>query len=55
MVAKNFHIVYEPSEWYTFDDPRGVSDIEVTINNQAADRAFVARRKIKGGWGMGYS
>ena len=52
VVAKNLHIVNEPSEWYTFDGPGGVSDIDVTLMNQAADRAFVARWEVKGGWGL---
>ena len=52
MVAKNLYIANEPSEWYTYDGPRCVSDIDMKLMNPAADRAFVARCEVKGGWGL---
>ncbi len=50
--ANSLHILNEPSEWYTFDGPGGVSDIDVSFMNEAANRTFNVRWEIRGGWGL---
>lgn len=40
LLSGRLHALNEPSEQYTFDNGRGVSDIDVTIANSAALRTF---------------
>lgn len=42
----------ELSEWYTFDTPRAVGDIDVTLMNAVANRVFFVVWEIKGRWGL---
>lgn len=38
ILAEDMHVLNEPSEWFTFCGPRGVSDIDLTVANKACDR-----------------
>lgn len=40
LISGRLHTLNEPSELYTFDNSRGVSDIDLTIANEAALRTF---------------
>jgi len=51
-ISNRVHILNEPSEWYTFDGPRGKSDIDVTLVNEAAKRTFEISWKVMGGTGV---
>lgn len=51
-VARDVQVVNEPSEWYTFDGPRGRSDIDVTFVNAAAMRVFGFEWSVLGGHGV---
>jgi len=51
-VSKDIRVVNEPSEWYTFDDPMGKSDIDVTFVNEAALGVFAFEWSVLGGYGV---
>ena len=52
MVAKCVMVLNEASDYYTFDGPRGASDIDVTAANGAATTAFTFRWRVCDGWGI---
>lgn len=47
--ASGLHVLNAPSSYYTFDGPRGKSDIDVTLANSHAIRKFDVRWKVLGG------
>lgn len=52
MLSRCISAVNEPSEWYTFEGPNGVSDIDVTLTNSVALGVFNFSWGIRGGWGI---
>ena len=50
-LRNNLHVLNVPSEWYTFEGPVGVSDIDVSLVNDAA-MAFDFEWSIDDRWGV---
>lgn len=49
ILTQDMYPVNETSEWYTFDGPNGVSDIDVTVVNDAAVRKYTTQWRILDG------
>ena len=52
MLTMSVGVLNTPSDLYTFDGPRGVSDIDVTAANGAALTAFTSRWRVCDDWGV---
>ena len=52
LVTKCVIVLNEPSDHYTFDGPRGVSDIDVTAANGVAMTVFRSRWRVCDNWGV---
>lgn len=51
-LSQGLNVLNEESEWFTFDGPRGCSDIDITLVNQAASRCLEFDWKVLGGTGL---
>lgn len=47
LLRNNMQVVNEPSPWFTFCGPRGQSDIDVTVANEALTTKFASRWEVK--------
>lgn len=52
LTEKALHVANEPSEWYTFDGPNGVSDIDVTVVNARTLRKFQTQWRVLDGYSI---